>query len=317
MKLLKSDRRALMFLMLVALVCVCVMIFRNAMRDERGEVRDEGLGVRDERGEVTNLDSIRDAMGSFDPNTVDSVTLLKYGLGPVQIHSLMGYRRHGGKFETPLAVSKLYNWSDEDIDKVIDCIVIGEEFKKTYKYREQYESERREEYNRRQADYEAKRDAYKVQKDSVRRSGTDNDDAPKYVKADKFKSLTKVDINTADTTLLKKIPGVGTGIANSIIKLRSKLGGFYSVDQLRTIDYISPELYEWFEVKSSPDLHLININKASFQTLNAHPYISYNQTRDLVTFRRLYGNIKDKEALISTHIFTKEEVERLSSYLEY
>ncbi len=261
---------------------------------------------------VTNLDSIKDAMGSFDPNEVDSATLLKYGLGSIQIHSLMGYRRHGGTFETPLAVSKLYNWSDEDVDKVLDYIVIGVKYKKTYKYRDQYEAERRDEYRNRQALYDKERTTYKADKAFVEKA-----DTPKYSRSDKFKTLTKVDINKADTALLKRIPGVGSGIANTIIKLRSKLGGFYSVDQLRSIEYISPELYEWFDVPSTTDLHLININKASFQVLNAHPYITYNQTRDLVNYRRLYGEIKSKEDLFATHIFTKEEVERLAPYLEF
>lgn len=316
-RMLKSDRRALIFLMIVALVSFCVKIFIDSM-DEKGREADNQKDKAELlEGTAANLDSVREAMGTFDPNVVDSVTLLKYGLGSMQIRSLLGYRRHGGTFETPLAVSKLYNWSDEDVEKVLDYIVIGDEYKKTYKYRERYEAERNKEYAGRVEYYRAKESVHKANKDSFKQGSADKSELSKYTRSDKFKSLTKIDLNTADTTQLKRIPGVGRGIANSIVKLRGKLGGFYSVKQLEAVEYISPELYEWFEVKSTADLHLININKASFQVLNSHPYISYNQTRDLMNYRRLYGSIKDKDGLLSTNIFTKDEVERLAPYLEY
>lgn len=320
MQLMKSDRRVIILLMLIAVVCLCVMIYRDAMMSEK-EGNDVGKEIVDnEHGENRvglkgDDNAARADLGTFDPNTVDSITLLKYGLGPVQIRSLMGYRRHNGTFDRPLAVSKLYNWSDEDVDKVLPYIVIGDKYKKTYHYREQYEEEKRAEYERR-GGYEYGNKSHEHSNNSTSADKEVNYER-KYDALKKFTSLTKVDINTADTTLLKRIPGVGTGIANAIVKLRDRLGGFYKVEQLAEMKYISPELYEWFKVEPSPDLHLININKASFQTLNAHPYISYDQTRDLMSYRRLYGTIKDKAALLSTNIFTKEEVERLSPYLEY
>lgn len=317
MRLLKSDRRVILLLMLIAIVSMCVMIFQDAMSEEKAnekeKAKDEAVGSSDKL--VTNLENKRAELRSFDPNTVDSVTLLEYGLRPVQIHSLMAYRRHNGTFDKPLAVSKLYNWSDQDVDKVLPYIKIDEKYKKTYHYREQYEQESRNEYEHARKPYKTK--VYD-QSDEQKGSGENvEENDRKYPESNKFKTLTKVDINVADTALLKRIPGVGTGIANAIVKLREKLGGFYSVEQLSDISYISPELYGWFKVEQNCELHLININKASFQTLNSHPYISYNQTRDLMAYRRLYGEIKDKEALLTINIFTKEEVERLAPYLEY
>ena len=309
----RSDRRVVMLLCIVVVCCVCVMILRDALKRSDND-KEAGEYVE----AIMNSDTTKVVLGKFDPNDVDSVTLLQYGLGPVQIHSLLSYRRHNGRFDAPLAVSKLYNWSDEDVDKILPYIVIDKKYKKTYHYREQYEKEREEEYLR----SHIYKERYDRNYDNIPR-GTDSESATgekyerKYDRHNKFTSLTKVDINTADTTLLCRIPGVGSGIANSIVRLRNRLGGYYSVDQLSDIKYISPELYEWFVVGSTPDLHLININKASFQVLNAHPYISYDQTRDLMNYRRMYGNIVDKEALLATHIFTKEEVEQLAPYLEY
>lgn len=310
MSLLKSDRRVILLLMVIAIVSVCVMIFQEAVKEKRDDAKDEAVVNGGEL--VTNPENKRAELSSFDPNTVDSVTLLKYGLGPMQIHSLMAYRRHNGTFDKPLAVSKLYNWSDQDVDKVLAYIKIDEKYKKTYRYREQYEKENMEEYERARKPYKTK-----VYDQSFDANRENEQPERKYPESNKFKTLTKVDINTADTTLLMRIPGIGKGIAASIIRLRGKLGGFYSVEQLAEISFMSPELYEWLKVEPDADIHLININKASFHVLNAHNYISYNQARDLMNYRRLYGTIKDKGALIGTGIFTKEEVERLSPYLEY
>ena len=78
----------------------------------------------------------------------------------------------------------------------------------------------------------------------------------------------------------------------------------------------SPELLEWFTV-SPAAVQKIHLNKASFQALNSHPYISYEQTKALLQYIRLYGEVRDEETLLSTGIFTKEDLERLRPYITY
>ena len=116
--------------------------------------------------------------------------------------------------------------------------------------------------------------------------------------------------------MLRRIPGVGAKISDAIVRYRKRLGGFHSVEQLREISIVSPELLDWMEVSSS-NIQKINMNKASFQALNSHPYISYEQTKALLQYIRLYGDVKDEKALVETGIFTKEEVEKLRPYITY
>jgi hypothetical protein len=61
----------------------------------------------------------------------------------------------------------------------------------------------------------------------------------------------------------------------------------------------------------------MNLNLASFQALNNHPYISYEQTKSLLQYIRLYGEVKDEATLLSIGVFTKEELERLRPYIAY
>lgn len=42
----------------------------------------------------------------------------------------------------------------------------------------------------------------------------------------KYPEGTLVDLSEADTTELKKIPGIGSGIARMIVAYRKRLGGF-------------------------------------------------------------------------------------------
>lgn len=131
----------------------------------------------------------------------------------------------------------------------------------------------------------------------------------------KFQTLTLVDVNTADSTLLCRIPGIGAKTASRIIKLRERLGGFYNVNQLMGVYKFNPELLNWFKVSDSSAIRALNINTATFREINAHPYISYEQTRALMNHRQMYGPFGDMSALQSSGIFSPDELERLKPYL--
>lgn len=133
----------------------------------------------------------------------------------------------------------------------------------------------------------------------------------------KFQTLTLVDVNTADSTLLCRIPGIGAKTASRIIRLRERLGGFYDVSQLMGVYNFNPELLNWFKVGNTAAIRTLNINTATFREINAHPYISYEQTCALMNHRRMYGTINDTSALQSTGIFSSEELERLKPYLGF
>ena len=53
--------------------------------------------------------------------------------------------------------------------------------------------------------------------------------------AGKAKSFLVVDIGTADSTELDKLPMIGTYLARKICNYREKLGGFYSLEQLKEV----------------------------------------------------------------------------------
>ena len=49
----------------------------------------------------------------------------------------------------------------------------------------------------------------------------------------KYQPGTVINLNEADTTELKKVPGIGSAIARMIVNYRTQLGGFYKIEQLQ------------------------------------------------------------------------------------
>jgi len=136
----------------------------------------------------------------------------------------------------------------------------------------------------------------------------------------KYPKGTIVELNTADTTILKKVPGIGTAYANRIVKFRESLGGFYSVSQLREVYGIDEEKYNelriWFNVDTLT-LRKVKVNKVSFDSLLHHPYINYNQTRIILQLRKQKGRLSDWENLHLLEEFTEEDKIRLTPYLSF
>ena len=58
---------------------------------------------------------------------------------------------------------------------------------------------------------------------------------PSYTRIEKFSPGTTVELNSVDTTDLKKIPGIGSAFANRIVRYRDLLGGYYTVQQLAEV----------------------------------------------------------------------------------
>lgn len=304
----KSDRRAVLVLVVVAVLLVVVLLvvdivqtrkLAEAQKTNKTEVKeqDENKGYGVKKKDIAHI-----PLHEFDPNTVDSATLVGFGIAPWKAKVFVNYRNKGKRFSTPESILDTYGWEKDDFDMLRPYIRIGEAYRRQ---RQEYPRERNSERELRYTD--ERRDYERGMSDSAR---------TKYVSA-KFKTLTKVDINTADSATLCSVPGVGQYISSAIIRYRGRLGGFASVEQTLDIKQVSPELLEWFKVERPKDIKKININKDSFQKLNSHPYISYEQTRDLLMYRRLYGRIEDEAQLMKVNIFSAEDVERLRPYLEY
>ncbi len=142
-------------------------------------------------------------------------------------------------------------------------------------------------------------------------------DSVKYVRKEFF----EFELNSADTTLLAKLPGIGSGRAKMIVNRRRELGGFYSVEQLKEIDAMPDSIVEAlipYIIIELDSVKLIDVNRASVKRLHRHPYISYYQAKaiyDLRWDKHHKGRIENLEDIRKLEVFTDEDFERVRWYL--
>lgn len=145
----------------------------------------------------------------------------------------------------------------------------------------------------------------------------ENMDSVKYVRKEFF----EFELNSADTTLLAKLPGIGSGRAKMIVNRRRELGGFYSVEQLKEIDAMPDSIVEAltpYIIIELDSVKLIDVNSTSVKRLHRHPYISYYQAKaiyDLRWDKHHKGRIENLEDIRKLEVFTDEDFERVRWYL--
>ena len=137
-----------------------------------------------------------------------------------------------------------------------------------------------------------------------------------YVKVFKYPEGTQIDVNSADTIELKKIPGIGSGIAGSIVRYRERLGGFYTLSQLEEVKHVTPDLLKWFKLEND-SVRKVEINKAGLDKLRAHPYLNFYQAKIIIEHRRTKGAIKSLSQLALYEEFAEKDLNRLSAYISF
>jgi DNA uptake protein ComE-like DNA-binding protein len=290
----KAERRGIIFLIVIVVVCLFIPLFVHQPQEQRTnnsetfnrEYRDFMQSV-----EITNKREYNKyyhstferevILSSFDPNTADSLSLLKLGLPRWMAHNILKYRSKGGKFRKPEDFKRVYGMSEERFSLLLPYINIRQE-----------------------------------KRDTVVRMMVPSDTTKKILYPKKFTTAVRIEINTADTAMLRRIPGVGSNIARMIVVYRNRLGGYHSIDQLEDIRLISSRLSKWFTINPTL-IHRLNINKVGLSRLNAHPYINFYQAKAIIEYRRKHGAIKSFKQLSLLSEFSSADFERMKYYITF
>jgi hypothetical protein len=103
------------------------------------------------------------------------------------------------------------------------------------------------------------------------------------------KQIKTVELNSADSTQLESLPGIGPAFAHRILKYRTLLGGYTAVHQLREVYGLKETVYEQVAPHCRVDatrLQKLNLQTATFKEINKHPYISFEACKALCNLRR-------------------------------
>lgn len=238
------------------------------------------------------------ALSPFNPNTADSITLRRLGLSAWVTANLLRYRSKGGRFRKVEEFRKIYGMTEEQYATLAPFVRIAPE-----------------------DTVRGVRQLYVSSSTAVSAVPTapaipDVPTAPPATSAvnRKYPSGTIVSLNLADTTELKHIPGIGSGIARLIVAYRSRLGGFYRIEQLEEIHLDYRQLEDWFSIDTAC-IRRINLNKASVERLRSHPYINFYQAKAFAEYRKKKGRLASLKPFSLYEEFAAEDLERIGHYV--
>lgn len=129
-----------------------------------------------------------------------------------------------------------------------------------------------------------------------------------------------VDLNTADTSRLQQLRGIGPVFASRIVKYRSLLGGFVSTDQLLEVYGFTEDRLASVEphlTLSESDVKLLPINSATLNELRRHPYLDYYQARAIIDYRKSVGSIKSQDDLLKIPLLDENTIRKITPYIQY
>ena len=141
-----------------------------------------------------------------------------------------------------------------------------------------------------------------------------------FARLEPFIDIPKLELNTADSTALVSLRGIGPYYARKILAYRDRLGGFYDKTQLLEIDGIDSERYEGLSDDITVDpakIRPLDIWHASDSLLARHPYLGAKGARSIVRYRQLYDTTRWTPAALETeHVLSKENIEKLKKYID-
>jgi competence protein ComEA len=225
----------------------------------------------------------------FDPNQLTLEEWQAFGLPKYLSQRIINYRNKVGDFTYKAELGKIYGLPDSVFRRLYPYIALPET--------------RPDKYNRNK---------------SIAGNRLYPQPDWKNKPREKF-ILAPFNINTADTTQLKQIRGIGSKLSARIVKYRDRLGGFNSLQQLQEVYGLQPEILDSLSkytfVAKAHAPKPINLNTATVEELRTHPYMTSNLARAIVAYREQHGRFESVEELKQIKIIKPEQYEKLRPYL--
>jgi len=226
----------------------------------------------------------------FDPNTLSFAGWQKLGIREKTIKTIQNYLSKGGRFGHREDLKKIYGMRSNDVQRLLPYIQI-----------------------------KPKASVFTSDRNGYTSTTEILPQIRRHHEVARVTASLMLDINTADTSALIALPGIGSKLASRIIHFREKLGGFYSLDQLSEVyglaDSILQRIRPGLKI-SSENIGTININIVSANELKQHPYFRQNIGNAIVEYRLQHGVYTSKEDLVKIEIITPEVFSKIAPYVQ-
>lgn len=259
------------------------------------EMKQPRYGDRSDRDKTTAEHFSEPKLFAFDPNTVSVAGWQQLGLPHWLAERIDKYRSKGGRFRKKEDLLRIYDFPPDLYEQLEPYVQLkGESPAVADKAEAKPANDRPDEPAR-----PTERPAFA--------------DRPAKV------ALQPFDINTADTSQLIALKGIGATLARRIVKYRDALGGFVSAEQFRDIygldSLAQEELLKFGQVRSAP--RKIPVNTASAEELDRHPFLSRRQAEIIVRYREQHGAYTSAESLKPIRILDAVTIAKIAPYLEF
>ena len=299
-----SDRDAAIVLALV--IIVSIVLFPHLSEQDKGNMSfnsspNSKLTSSPPNSKLSTLNSQLSTLNSqlstvncqlfkFDPNTATESQLLSLGLSQREVSNILKYRARGGRYRVKEDFARVYGLTLEKYRQLEPYIAIKPQIMAA--------------------------DVIKREKNDPHPSSLSPHPSAVGLRASrKLRYGETVDINSADTAMLKRIPGIGDYYAMRIVELRKRKQVFSSPEELLAIRNF-PETALTY-MTASQDFPAIYINCWSQKQLASHPLLNYTQARDIISLRRLSGPITSATDLAALPSFSPALIEKITPLLRF
>ena len=218
---------------------------------------------------------------NFDPNHVTEKELIAFGLSEKLAKTWTNYTTKGGHFRQAADLQKLYGMTDELYQQLLPYVSMEEK---------------------------------PIEKSNFHQQAT-----ILFSKSGGSKTVS-IDLNTADTSELKRLPMIGSGRAKSIVKYRLLLGGYISIYQLKEVYGLNDTIFDaiktmvYISDRFTPNK--LTINLLDPKELAKHPYFRSFATI-LYNYRKEHGAFSKPADLYKMAGMDELTIKKILPYINF
>lgn len=219
----------------------------------------------------------------FNPNTISIEEAERLGFSKKLSKTLLNFRDKGGRFYKAEDLKKLYGLTTNFYNSIESYILIPQAEQKNFK----------------------KYDSLSTKFNFTIKKTT--------------KQKETLELNSADSLSIVYLKGIGPAFTKRIIKYRTMLGGFHSINQLKEVygmtDSLFIELVPQIQIDKN-NITKIPINAIDFNSLRKHPYFNYSSAQAVINFKFKHGKLTEKD-IKELGVFSSEKLNVILPYLQY
>jgi len=233
---------------------------------------------RDLWDDSKNVKPARKERFSFDPNQISSDSLRLLGFSAFAAKNLINYRSKGGTIKDLQKFKTIYGIDTGLVVSLSELITFN----------------------------------------AGNQKGSNEPVNPEVYKVQTEKEPLIVELNSADSTKLDAIKGIGPYTVKKILQNRKNLGGFLYKEQLIELKIISDSLFQLISpiLEVNPaQINKINLNTADFKTFIIHPYFTAETINAIIKYRKQHGDFKEAKHISRIKSLKEETGNKILPYL--